>query len=544
MKLSKLLLAIPLLGVLSGCSESAMSEQGQNPNYSIRFSVTAGKQTKASVVDNTTVKDTPFGLFAYSNAAKWADFKAGNDWAAARPNVMYNQLVHYDQTSQAWTYDPLKFWSTENYSFFGYWPMNDKFIATNGGAYANAGELPTIEFKQDVTDPSQMADFVVAHELDKTKEDNVVTLQFKHVLTRLNFKARLDDDLGTTTSASTKVLVHGLRILGTKSYGEGNNASGDNADSKFYSNGKYVLADDDTNGKWDLTNATQVEEPLDVANILRKELFEVTDENGATSYRKEAASVNLDGTTSSLLATNQYLFLIPPQGSDPNGIANENDIKVQVDYDVLSVDPNLPEGYNSSSTTETVSLPVGKLLEGKAYNIIFTFGLHPIKVAANVVDWENEGDVNAPSEEAKTADAAGIKAAWKNLNTIKASDVNVKYFVINMPSAPTADLDLSLDAVAGHDGDGASSTFTANDIKDFTTNDQIELKMLDGSSINETVNVKLPEGWSFVRRTVGTDVHYIIIKATTKTGATIDAWNNSTWSSNMGGSNAENGKNN
>ena len=541
MKLSRLLWAIPLLGVLSGCSESAMSESGQNSDNYIRFAITAGKQTKASVVDNTTVKDTPFGLFAYSNAAKWADFRAGNDWAAARPNVMYNQLVSYDKTNQVWTYSPLKLWSTDYYSFFAYWPMDSKFIATEGGAYANAGELPTIEFKQDVTDPRQMADFVVAHELDKTKEDNVVTMNFKHVLTRLNFKARIDDDLGTDAGASTKVLVHGLRVLGTKSYGDGNNASGDNNDSKFYGNGKYVLSDDAanaTNGTWDLTGGTQVEDPLDASPLLNKESFDVTKkEAGGTTttsaYPKTGASVALDGTVTPLLSTNQYLFLIPPQGSSADGIKDGNDIRVQVDYDVVSIDPQLPDGYTSSSNTETVSLPAGKLVEGKAYGIVFTIGLHPIKVSADVEDWKNEEVTPAPAQDAATADAAGIKAAWKALNAIKATDVNVKYFVINVPTAPAADLDLTT---------AASSDLEDADIADFKTNDQIELRMLDGNSFDHSV--KLPEGWSFVRRTVGTEIRYIIIKATTKTGATVDAWNSSTWNSNMGGTNTENGKNN
>ena len=250
------------------------------------------------------------------------------------------------------------------------------------------------------------------------------------------------------------------------------------------------------------------------------------------TYPNSGASVALDGTVTPLLTTNQYLFLIPPQGSSTSGITDgDKDIRIQLDYDVVSIDPQLPEGYKASSNTVTASLPKEQLVEGKAYSIIFTLGVQAIKVSGNVEDWKNEEETTAPSQNAETADADGIKAAWAALNDIKATNKNGKYFVINVPTTPTADLDLSLDG-----------TFTADKISNFETNDQVELKMLDGKSFDNTIT-KLPEGWFFVRRTVGTEVRYILIKTTTKVGSTVDAWNSSAWSSNMGGTN-ESGKNN
>ena len=72
-RLLKYFWALPLLGMLSSCSESAVSEGSQNSRNAVQFTVTASKQTdtRATIVDNYLVKKKPFGLFAYYGGAKW-----------------------------------------------------------------------------------------------------------------------------------------------------------------------------------------------------------------------------------------------------------------------------------------------------------------------------------------------------------------------------------------------------------------------------------------------------------------------------------------
>ena len=66
-----------------------------------------------------------------------------------------------------------------------------------------------------------------------------------------------------------------------------------------------------------------------------------------------------------------------------------------------------------------------------------------IKVDADVTDWDADEAANAPAVNAASNSNADILAAWKSLNGIKATDKNAKYFAINVPGAPTADIDLS-----------------------------------------------------------------------------------------------------
>ena len=112
--------ALPLLGMLSGCSDSSVNEGSQNSNYAVNFSVAASKQSnsdgtksRATIVDNDVVNaaNSSFGLYAYSHTGDWSTVPNNT------PDFMNDQKVEYSGGS--WTYNPLKFWSTDNVSFFG-----------------------------------------------------------------------------------------------------------------------------------------------------------------------------------------------------------------------------------------------------------------------------------------------------------------------------------------------------------------------------------------------------------------------------------------
>ena len=377
--------AIPLMGVLSGCSDSSLTENSQNAANSIRFSVSAGKQTKAVVTDNDNITGEHFGLYAYTTDNAWA---AGTTDPNADPDVMNDEDIHYENT--AWTYSPLKFWSDKNISFFGYWPK-DKTLA-NGSKVAEASvttnSLPSIKFTQEVADPANMVDFLVAHALNKTKAGGTVTMPFKHALTRLNFQARLDADLGNE-SQNTKVFVKGLKLLGTDN----------NPASKFYGNAEYQLADggvgDVTNGEWKYGDATPVATTLDISSIMDGTENQTV---GTYTYADKAVAVNNNGTNTGLLKDAEYLFLIPPSKT---GIESNTDIMMEITYDIVTVDSKL--GANQVYTAprvEKISLPVGKLLESKAYNVVFTIGMDAITVDADVTEWDEDEVANAPSEDA------------------------------------------------------------------------------------------------------------------------------------------------
>ena len=526
----KYLWALPLLGVLSSCSESSLDEGSQNANNEIKFAVSTSKQSnsgtksRAAIVDNDAVRvaGSTFGLFAYSHAGNW-----GNT-PSTEPNFMNDQEVKYDNGS--WTYSPLKFWTTDNISFFGYWPMMDNVTrqpdaqgVQKSTAKAEANSMPHVEFTQKMT-AADMVDFIASHEMNKKRGDGVVTLDFHHVLTRLNFKARLDRDLtANTASAATHIFVTDLKVCGTDGYVNPADVTGpllSNDDSKFYKTATFVLGDggNDGDGHWvyeasqdpdiDIKAATKQSDALEVSPILATgdNNQTVTTPGGTQIYNKKAVKLNDSGAETDLLSqvtgtTKQnYLFLIPPVGK--TGIQSEKDVMVELEYDLVTVDESLSSKGSVQHYRYAVSLPNGTLQQGKAYNIIFTVGMNPVEVDVNVSDWDqSETPKNAPSAKADSNDKADILTAWYALNTTKVQDKTANYFVINVETAPDALLNLRTTADAGQ-------------LKAFEMGDQVELlfKNVDGQSTKYDKGVWVPDGWYYEVREVNNVERYVMIK--------------------------------
>ena len=507
-RLVKYFWALPLLGMLSGCSDSAVTENSQNTSNAIQFDVTASKQTsRATAVDNDVVKDEnkPFGLFAYNNSG-WP--AAGTTTPTGQPNFMYDQEVKYDVANNGgWTYTPLKFWTNDNISFFGYWPK----VAGVTTAKADDGKMPEVEFTQNMT-ASDMVDFITSNNaLNKTKADGVVTLEFNHVLTRVNFQARLDQSLGD--QSQTHVYIKSLKVLGKTS----------NANSKLYSKGTFVLGDgksSDGNGHWVLADQDIQAGDLDVTDILYKKTYTSTvvpDLNDpTTTYSVDGVQVSDKGEVTDLLKTTQtkqeYLFLIPPT---KNGIENADeeatpnakaDIKVMLDYDVVSEDPNIPgyKGIITENKDVVVPLKVGSLAQGKAYNVIFTVGLYAVKVDVDVKDWEDDVTSHAPAVDAAGNADTDIIEAWKKANNQKAANTKDNYFVIKAANKPTGDLDLRTNVDAGE-----------ADLSAFQLGDQVELLFeddKDGTGYTIEDHVSVPNGWVCEDRLVDGVTRHVMTK--------------------------------
>ena len=104
-RLIKYFCALPLLGMLSGCSDSSVTENSQNANNEIKFAVTTSKQSssdgttksRATIVDNDAVRvsGSSFGLYAYSDPTGWTPGQK----PGAAPNFMNDQEVTYENGS-------------------------------------------------------------------------------------------------------------------------------------------------------------------------------------------------------------------------------------------------------------------------------------------------------------------------------------------------------------------------------------------------------------------------------------------------------------
>ena len=457
--------ALPLLGMLSSCSDSSVTENSQNASNAINFSVTTSKQSssdgtvsRATIVDNSVVNapNSSFGLYASSDPNGWTPGTA----PTATPNFMNDQKVDYDNGS--WTYDPLKFWSSDKVSFFAYWP----YTAGVTHASAVAGAMPQVEFTQKM-DAENMVDFIASHAINLTRDDGVVTLDFKHVLTRLNFKARLDEKL--KDNSSTHIFIKEMKICGTDGSTTAAGGTKGNDASRFFSKATFVLGDgkgtpdptdqtgkkylNDAEGQWKYEAETSPvinkAEAQPTAMDLKKLMPITTTTLHSDDKTKDITGVELkqSGDTIGLFKPTaekkqHYLFLIPPHGIE--GIKSNTDVIVELKYEIATADPSLiPEKFTpADERTVAVSLPNGTLQQGKAYNIVFTVGLDPVKVEANVTDWDTDLIENAPEDKAENNEATGILAAWARLNATKAQDETANYFVIKVDKKPTGNLDL------------------------------------------------------------------------------------------------------
>ena len=516
--------ALPLLGMLSSCSDSSVTENSQNASNAINFSVTTSKQSssdgtvsRATIVDNSVVnaENSSFGLYAYTG--DWTQGTA----PSTTPDFMNNQEVNYKNGS--WQYDPLKFWSDAKVSFFAYWPYTTG--VTKASAVANA--MPQVEFTQKM-DAENMVDFIASHAINQDKNVGVVGLDFKHVLTRLNFKARLDQEL--IGNKSTHIFIKEMKICGTDGSTTATGGTKANTDSRFFSTATFVLGDglgtqdptaqgsvkylNDAEGQWKydaeqtpsvINKATPQKEALDVTSLMPIATTTLTSDG--TTKDMTGAELKQNGDTIGLFKPTadkkqHYLFLIPPYGIE--GIKNNTDVIVELKYDVVTADPSLEAKFTPvDSRVAAVSLPTGTLQQGKAYNIVFTVGLNPVKVEANVTDWDTDLIENAPEEKAANNDKASILDAWKKLNDTKKQDETANYFVIKV-NKPADKLDLRTDVDA------------EKDLAAFQLGDQVELLFNDedGGSYNIANNVLVPNGWYCEDREVNHVKRHIITKVT------------------------------
>lgn len=461
------LIATAAMLVLAGCSKNEITEISPDANPLVAFDIYTGAQTKGKVTDNGTgttgIKNgTGFGILAY--------YTGQTVWNAAgnfTPNFMWNQQVKF--ASSAWSYTPVKYWpnkENDKISFFAYAPFS---TTQTGGSESYGIKLPanssmakpTITFTLN-NDSKDMVDLVAGYKKDQTKQTTAVDLTLDHLLSRVEFKAKLDASI---SGGVTHVFITSLRLLGTQSNGNDSNASGTNNNSKLYKTATY----DWSAGTWDYTSASPVKQEAfySVDDVMAKQ-----SPLNVGGYTTSSVEVSGNGSLTKLFKANEYLFLIPP--ADITGISSEKDVRIQVDYDIVTVDNNLSAGHSKTSTSATISLPNGTLKRAKAYEYILTIGLEEVKVTAEVTEWTEADKVYVPSADATAANATAVGTAITSLNTIKASNPNCDYFVVNIPGSASGTWNLT--ATTGN----------------FKSGDQIDLKFSTSGSFPSLVTLS---GW-------------------------------------------------
>lgn len=306
--------------LVAGCSQNEITEMNPDADKAIGFGVYTGVQTKGTETTTITLQGggVGFGVVAL-DAGKTAVY-------------MDERQVTY--SSGSWTYTPAAFWPADGtaLNFYSFAPYGGAGITKTSFASTH----PTIGFAiQD--DWNAMVDLVAA------KKENVssgtVSLQFRHVLTRVAFTAKTSVAL----AAGTTVAVTGLEFLGNTN----------NRGSCFYESANYNILDDSWSG---------------MSLIPKAENYVVL----------TGANINVTNTPVSLLDGN-YLYCIPVY------TLGANQIKVKLTYTITS--NGVP-----STKTETVSIPVGHFVQGTSYTYAFTITMNSISFTVSEVSgWGTDG---------------------------------------------------------------------------------------------------------------------------------------------------------
>lgn len=339
---------------LVSCSSDDLDSFSDNSskNEAISFdgylgrSAVAVNGTRGSEETVATLKDKGFGVYStHTGEASFSDF--------------INQQVTYKYSK--WTYTPVKYWPTTpgTINFFAYAPYDKNTTLT---------ENTKIDFtvEKNVANQTDLL-WARTHAQIKTpitNNNNKVSFQFAHALSRLDYTIKLHEKYPSATFTLKKITLAGSPDENTKA---------------FYTKGiidlstvKNVSTGDVPTGLWD-------------TSLSDKQNFDWVSES--ESYKVENKDPN---------DPKKYLFVIPQNFSKDK---TKQDPNVDELYIIVQYTINYDGG---GEQTNTVYKQIKKdFKQGKAYKINLTIGL-PIEFDVNVDngvdDWGPEDGIDIGSD--------------------------------------------------------------------------------------------------------------------------------------------------
>ncbi len=320
--MKKILLAIAAVATITGCSQN---EEFENPGQKaeINFGTVVKTTSRAVVTNNTT-----FQSFKVSSFIVASDFNFVTTFLGSP----YMDGVEYTGGQNSWTTtDSNKYyWPTgKNVQFFGY--PNDLALALPTEATKG---YPTLAFTIGATSSAQ-TDLVVASENMAKPAGNEATLNFKHILAKINFSYKPED--ANYTYDITEVKITGVK-----------------GGAAIYTYAKNV-----TDGTWSVGEAVAdgYAYPITVAESANDGFY------------------NLDSTDGSLMLL-------------PQDVAGA---KINITYKTSKTINGVEETFFND--TKIVTLPenskwgVGQSIR---YKLTLPVGAEQVGIATDVKDWEDE----------------------------------------------------------------------------------------------------------------------------------------------------------
>lgn len=174
--------------LLLGCTKSAISDESgeidinTDRNY-IRFD--SGISTRGALFMKDYL-DANFNVLGYQYPGTW---EAASSMAT--PNVFQSTPQLVTHSDGIYTYSPIKAWTGNTYSFFGFYPSNSSYIEIFDNGTAKEG-IPYITYTVPTSaDPSDLIDIMTASVINTDIDVSPdVRLNMRHRLSAIDIGAR------------------------------------------------------------------------------------------------------------------------------------------------------------------------------------------------------------------------------------------------------------------------------------------------------------------------------------------------------------------
>ncbi|MDR0657937.1 MAG: InlB B-repeat-containing protein [Mediterranea sp.] len=337
--------ALLLQVVLFSCKEEV--DTTETAGNAVGFSVSP--ISRAAELEESGLKASGFRVSAYStDLTSWTSAKA-----TATPGFMYSQSVTW--STDKWTYSDVKYWPGKvdgsNYgklSFFA-WSKDAESIASVSLNTKQGAPTLSVTVPDDQADQKDLVTGVVVDETSQTVTGGVVPFAFKHVLSRIGFKAKLKEEYPDATvkviSLMVKYKADAVKSKGTYTFGDTDHAA----------------------GAWALDGSTYM------PNTAGDEVVD--------------ADVTLDNTasltTTPLNGVNNYLMLLPQAVGD-------GAVVLDIEWTVTATDGAVV------TNNQTIELPAQTWVQGEWYDYHLNVSLTAVTFGSVTVNPWNDNVLFAP----------------------------------------------------------------------------------------------------------------------------------------------------
>ena len=222
MKKNLFMTAAAIAALLTGCStDEEIANIETSAKNAIGFNIVSnGAETKATIYNNGST-NFDFDVFAFDGSGNYFMGKdGGHGYSANEDNSITHDGVQITYNNQKWDYKnpvELAYWPTNSLDFYAVSPTNFD-VASYFQHYSwsikpkaqTITYMTTNEFQNNLKDLDVM--YAVAKGQKKDTKNGVVQLNFKHILSQVLFKAKVQYESMTVTIKEMK--IHNLALGG------------------------------------------------------------------------------------------------------------------------------------------------------------------------------------------------------------------------------------------------------------------------------------------------------------------------------------------